>query len=261
MIEWIVISCLVGTSGVVGYAVRRRGKRLEAARALEDRHRRQRELPPADPPSPPRTTYASTEFEKRLERQGITVLHVDAYESCPDEKTGESLYFYEAPDRTLSLERLLERRDPASLDRTFAFRRTGCAHCRGSSYQMLRIVKQDAPYGAHDLGFQRLLPASICCSRCGRAEEYERTTFPGILERATNILDWLDARERESVPSFKQERLMRLRDERARLRRRFESLESEIARLRAELRPRTDLDPFRGTPLEEEPDAASETTP
>ncbi len=203
-------------------------------------------------PDPSRTTNARSEFERRLERQGITVLRIEAAGEYDTLATG-CRYVYEGA-QLVSMHTVIERSDPAQFHRLFAERRGWCGYCKGDLYDVTKIVPLSAPQGARDVGQQRLAKAFSCCQACGIVKDATEH-LPDSLKDVSNFLDWLEAQENASAaPPLQEERLARLVIERERLQPRLASLDLAIARLESELHPRTDMAPYRDTPAFTEDD-------
>ena len=194
-----------------------------------------------------KTTNAHSEFERRLERQGIMVLESEARAEY-DAHDASSYFFYEEGGQRVSMRAVLERCDPAQLHQLFAQQVGWCSYCKGNLYDVTKIVSSPAPDGARNVGQQRLAKAFSCCRNCGLMKDATEH-LPDKLIVTNNFLNWLEAQENaSSVPVLQEERLARLVIERERLQPRLASLDLAIARLESELRPRTDTDPFRGAP-------------
>ena len=197
-----------------------------------------------------------SEFERRLERQGVTVLKIEAHAEYDTLATG-CRYFQEG-EKLVSMHTVLDRSDRAQLHRLFAERRGWCDYCKGNLYDISKIVPLLAPEGARDVGRQRLAKAFCCCQTCGFMKDMTEH-LPDRLIVTTNFLTWLEAQENsQSAPPLQEEHLARLVIEREHLQPRLASLDLAIARLESELHSRTDIDLFRRTPPLTEDDDSSD---
>ncbi len=190
-------------------------------------------------PAPPQTTFAGTDFEKRLERHGVTICDADTLGTFLV-AGGQLLHGRDAASR---IQQLLAR--TGGLDRCCAVANYSCAHCRGRVYLVIQIVR------SHDRLEIRM--CFKCCSDCGKLEVGSDDRVPSRFVGVENILEWLDAQDRSEAAKNKTERLRQLRDEHEQLRSKLAANELEIYRLDHELNPRTDPHAYRDQHLLPDP--------
>jgi hypothetical protein len=194
---------------------------------------------------PNKTTRFLDEFERRLERHGFTIVTTDG-RGC-EFITGDGAWFREEPGRLTTLRMLFQRNESAQIGRCFAVPDEACLYCGGLGYWVTRV--EQLRYEDKKTGLA-LESCFRCCSSCGQIVVSPEDRPPSALAGVGNILRWFEDQERFDPSGLKAERLARLQADRRRLHPELEAIEREIMRLDGEMRPRTDTEPFRGTPLE-----------
>ncbi|MFA5854360.1 MAG: hypothetical protein WC866_04740 [Patescibacteria group bacterium] len=209
-------------------------------------------LPPS-PFEPNKSTQFLDAFEQRLERHGFTIITTDGRGG--EFITGEGAWFQEGPGRLTTLSMLFQRNESAQIGRCFAVPDEACLYCDGFGYWVTQVVQQRK---ADKTTSQVIESCFRCCSSCGKIVVSPWDCPPSALVGVGNILRWFEDQECLDPGGLKAERLVRLRAEHRRLCPELEAIEREIERLDGELRLRTDVEPFRGTPLQPDGETTSD---
>ncbi len=131
-----------------------------------------------------------------------------------------------------------------------------CHYCSGRLVKIDQILHKTPPGTARDMGLVERAKVGVYCEACGLEYEGEDSLtrkFPSncsMMPHQLRRFDMLLEAFANDSRKLKEIRWRMLSEQYARLQPLTVKIADEMNRLHAELYPRTDLDPFRGTPLE-----------
>lgn len=173
-------------------------------------------------------------------------------------------------DREYALDRKDGTVDPALLGLFIAqgSERSHCTYCSSHVLMIAQVVKRTVPQGAVDLGLAERRAIGYYCGKCGLNQRIVTSPMvdptPEPFRSGMNLFDALKALAADNGKLTKEIRYRMLEAEYARIQPEAARIADQMRYLHAELHPRTDLDPYRGTPLaklEDPPDDRAKALP